>query len=450
MAGDGRFDLGGTPTFLLALNLGAVAGSGITAWAATRVGPLPSAVGAATAAAVGLTFLVTYPSSVALVYGALLLAGVGTHGTQCLIISAVATHYPAQLRGTSLGFVLGARRIGAVAAPQLGGWLLAAGFGVGSNFLLFAGAAAASACLLLATHLATRPASTHAVVGELRPLTRPARRGDTHDHLADRLPGPDRRRGIARPAHPDGRFQASPRLREGRWCRSGREIGDLMPVHPQSKASPYVWRWDALLPLAEQAGRLVPVDVAASVARSRWPTPPWAVGRSPRRRCGPRSSTSMPGEDAPEHRHTQSRVPLRRRGRGPGLWWGRDPGRHVRRGDFLPQAGWNWHAHHNATDRPMAWIDGLDIPFQYGNETQFFEFGRYYQRRGKDHAGPLAIRAVVGAPGAGHPWASRPSAPAPRCSPTAGKHTDSGPGRPAGVFSPRASPGCSSPATRSL
>ena len=23
------------------------------------------------------------------------------------------------------------------------------------------------------------------------------------------------------------------------------KIGDLMPAHPQSKASPYVWRWDA-------------------------------------------------------------------------------------------------------------------------------------------------------------------------------------------------------------
>ncbi len=46
------------------------------------------------------------------------------------------------------------------------------------------------------------------------------------------------------------------------------------------------------------------------------------------------------------------------------------------RGDFLPQAGWNWHAHHNATDKPMAWIDGLDIPFQYAAESQFFEFGR--------------------------------------------------------------------------
>jgi gentisate 1,2-dioxygenase len=48
----------------------------------------------------------------------------------------------------------------------------------------------------------------------------------------------------------------------------------------------------------------------------------------------------------------------------------------LRRGDFLPQAGWNWHAHHNATSEPMAWIDGLDIPFQYATEAQFFEFGR--------------------------------------------------------------------------
>jgi gentisate 1,2-dioxygenase len=48
----------------------------------------------------------------------------------------------------------------------------------------------------------------------------------------------------------------------------------------------------------------------------------------------------------------------------------------MRRGDFLPQAGWNWHAHHNATSEPMAWIDGLDIPFQFEVESQFFTFGR--------------------------------------------------------------------------
>ena len=168
MASDARFDLGSNPlTFLLALNIGAVAGSAVTAYAAIRVGPLRSAIGAAAAAAVGLSFLLTYPSSATAIYAALILAGVGTHGTQCLIIAAVASHYPPKLRGTSLGFALGAGRLGAVAAPQVAGWLLAAGLGVGSSFLLFAGAAGLAAALLLVTYLATKPATTKVVVGEL-------------------------------------------------------------------------------------------------------------------------------------------------------------------------------------------------------------------------------------------------------------------------------------------
>jgi AAHS family benzoate transporter-like MFS transporter len=145
--------------FLLALNLGAVLGSVVTAWAGMRFGPLRSAVWAAAAAALGLAFLLTYPSDLLPVYGALILAGVGTHGTQCLIIAAVADHYPPALRGTSLGFALGVGRIGAVLAPQVGGWLLAANLGVGSNFLAFSVAAGVAALLLLVTLVATRPAS---------------------------------------------------------------------------------------------------------------------------------------------------------------------------------------------------------------------------------------------------------------------------------------------------
>ena len=79
-----------------------------------------------------------------------MLAGVGTHGTQCLIIAAVANHYPAHLRGSALGFTLGFGRIGAVLAPQVGGWLLVAGLGVDANFLAFALAAALAGGLLLA------------------------------------------------------------------------------------------------------------------------------------------------------------------------------------------------------------------------------------------------------------------------------------------------------------
>ncbi len=159
MASDARFDMGAPLSFLLALNIGAVIGSFATAWAGMRFGPLRSAVGAAAAAALGLAFLLTYPSSTLPIYGALILAGVGTHGTQCLVIAAVASHYPPRLRGTALGFALGTGRIGAVLAPQVGGWLLDARLGVGSNFLAFSLAAAAAAVLLVVTTVATRPAT---------------------------------------------------------------------------------------------------------------------------------------------------------------------------------------------------------------------------------------------------------------------------------------------------
>ncbi|MDQ0618795.1 MFS transporter [Arthrobacter globiformis] len=146
------YNLGSALTFALALNLGAVAGSVITAWAGTRFGPIPTAIAAAAVAAGALVVLVTGPP-VGVVYFMLVLAGVGTHGTQCLIIAAVASHYPGHLRGTALGWALGTGRIGAVAAPQVGGLLLAAGLGVNSNFLAFAGAATIAAVLLAAVGL---------------------------------------------------------------------------------------------------------------------------------------------------------------------------------------------------------------------------------------------------------------------------------------------------------
>jgi AAHS family benzoate transporter-like MFS transporter len=158
------YNLGSALTFALALNLGAVAGSVITAWAGTRFGPVPTAIAAAAVAAGALVVLVTGPP-VTVVYLMLVLAGVGTHGTQCLIIAAVANHYPAHLRGTALGWALGTGRIGAVVAPQAGGLLLAAGLGVNSNFLAFAGAAAIAAVLLTAVGLHLKSKNTPPTAG---------------------------------------------------------------------------------------------------------------------------------------------------------------------------------------------------------------------------------------------------------------------------------------------
>lgn len=160
------------------------------------------------------------------------------------------------------------------------------------------------------------------------------------------------------------------------------EIGDLMPAHPHSQAVPHRWSWERLLRLAGQAGRLVPVGRGGERRAIALANP----GLGGRPFATPTLWAAiqylMPGEDAPEHRHTQHA--FRFVVEGSGVWTvvggsGDEPvGDPVpmNRGDFLPQTGWNWHAHHNASSRPMAWIDGLDIPFQYTSDAQFFELGR--------------------------------------------------------------------------
>ena len=153
------------------------------------------------------------------------------------------------------------------------------------------------------------------------------------------------------------------------------EIGDLMPAHPQSAAVPHLWRWQQLRALAAQAGELVPVGRGGERRAIALANP----GLGGRPFATPTLWAAiqylMPGEDAPEHRHTQHAFRFVVEGEGVWTVVGGDSVA-MRRGDFLPQAGWNWHAHHNATAEPMAWIDGLDIPFQYLTEAQFFESGR--------------------------------------------------------------------------
>lgn len=153
------------------------------------------------------------------------------------------------------------------------------------------------------------------------------------------------------------------------------EIGDLMPLHPKSKAAPHLWRWDRLNELAAEAGRIVPVGRGGERRAIALANP--ALGGRPFATPTLWAAIQylMPGENAPEHRHTQHAFRFVVEGEGV---WTVVNGDAVRmsRGDFLPQAGWNWHAHHNAATEPMAWIDGLDIPFSYYTESQFFEVGR--------------------------------------------------------------------------
>jgi gentisate 1,2-dioxygenase len=68
----------------------------------------------------------------------------------------------------------------------------------------------------------------------------------------------------------------------------------------------------------------------------------------------------MPGEIAPQHRHTQAALRFIIEGRGAtttvdGERFEMYPG------DLILTPSWQWHDHQNNTDEPMVWMDGLDI-----------------------------------------------------------------------------------------
>jgi len=166
------------------------------------------------------------------------------------------------------------------------------------------------------------------------------------------------------------------------------QLGDLMPILPKPRAVPYVWKWSRLLPLAKKSGELVPVGRGGERR---------AIGLANPGLGGHAYVTSTlwaaiqylgPRETAPEHRHSQNAFRFVVEGEGVWTVVNGDPVR-MSRGDLLLTPGWHFHGHHNVTDKPMAWIDGLDIPFSQQNDVGFFEVG---SERVTDYATPRFSR----------------------------------------------------------
>ena len=88
--------------------------------------------------AAGALGLLAVPLPTVLVYVVVTVAGAASVGNQIVVYGYVATHYPAGIRATALGFTSGIGRLGAASGPLLGGVLVAAGFGLGMNVGMFA------------------------------------------------------------------------------------------------------------------------------------------------------------------------------------------------------------------------------------------------------------------------------------------------------------------------
>ena len=167
------------------------------------------------------------------------------------------------------------------------------------------------------------------------------------------------------------------------------EIGDLMPTSPRPAADAHVWRWQRLLELARESGKLVPVGRGGERRAIALANP--GLGGAPY--ATPTLWAAIqylnPREDAPVHRHTQHAFRFVVEGEGVWTVVDGDPVA-MRRGDFLLTPGWRFHGHHNQSDTPMAWLDGLDIPFVHTTGSAFFELGPDVV---SDHSMPARSRA---------------------------------------------------------
>ena len=80
----------------------------------------------------------------------------------------------------------------------------------------------------------------------------------------------------------------------------------------------------------------------------------------------------LPGEVAPAHRHSQSA--LRFVLEGEGAHTVVDGERTImHEGDFVITPPMTWHDHGNESDKPMFWLDGLDVPLVQFLDTSFAE-----------------------------------------------------------------------------
>ena len=176
------------------------------------------------------------------------------------------------------------------------------------------------------------------------------------------------------------------------------EITGLMPAEPTPHAVAHLWRWSRLYDAASRAGELVEVGRGGERRAIALANP----GLRGRPYATPTLWAAIQylngGEDAPVHRHSQHAFRFVIDGEGVATVVDGEAVT-MRRGDFLPQAGWHWHSHINNSHKPMAWIDGLDIPFQRYADTTFFEPGPEHADRSVDVSEPSRSERLWAHPG---------------------------------------------------
>jgi gentisate 1,2-dioxygenase len=135
----------------------------------------------------------------------------------------------------------------------------------------------------------------------------------------------------------------------------------LPPERPKTATRPTHWRWSAIRPLLLRAGALTPIEKAERRV---------LVLANPGRGLDNLQASSaiylgmqlvLPGETAPNHRHTPNAARVVVEGAGACTIVGGEkcPMEH---GDLVLTPSGLWHEHRHEGDGPFIWLDVLDLP----------------------------------------------------------------------------------------
>ena len=187
----------------------------------------------------------------------------------------------------------------------------------------------------------------------------------------------------------------------------------LPPDRPQPRTKPTCWSYEALRPLLLRAGELTPIEKAERRVlvlanpghglENMQASPAIYLGMQ----------LLLPGEWAPAHRHSPNAVRVIVEGEGAYTAVNGEKCT-MHRGDLILTPTWQWHEHGHEGDKPVVWLDVLDLPLVYYLEASYHvdgarqavkpERGVAIYARGGVVPSPAFERANTAYPMLRYPW----------------------------------------------
>jgi gentisate 1,2-dioxygenase len=176
---------------------------------------------------------------------------------------------------------------------------------------------------------------------------------------------------ISKPSVAAAPFEA--RLRERSMTPLWEVFHQLITPQPKSPARAAQWKYADVRPLVMEGGEAISAAQAERrVLIFENPAMPGKSAITNSLYAG--IQLVLPGETAPAHIH--SPAALRIIVEGEGGYTTVDSERVLMYpGDVVLTPSWTWHEHGNLTDKPMVWIDGLDVQLVNALDGSFMQHG---------------------------------------------------------------------------